>query len=131
MKSKKREQEKLLKERAALVRAAMKLGLTTRKDISKASGLTMVELKNLLQVDRELFAEYKVLRRTITDIASDNIFDIVNDPTHPQHFQASKYVLANYKNDLDDTLDATDGGGLHIETSGKKNPVKIVFSSKK
>lgn len=129
MRNKKRKEEKLLKERAELVRAAMGLGYTTRKEIAESAGITMVQLSNLFQKNRALFAEYKVLRRTITDIASDNIFNIVNDPTHPQHFAASKYVLANYKNDLDDTLDAADGAGLVIDPSGEsKSPVKIVFS---
>ena len=130
MRSQKREKEKLLKDRAALVRAAMnEANKFTRKDICEASGLTMVQLKNLFQEDRELYAEYVVIRKTITDIASDNIFAIINDPTHPQHFQASKYVLQNYKSDLDETLESADSI-LSIETSnkGSKNPVKIVFS---
>lgn len=130
MRSQKREKEKLLKDRAALVRAAMnEANKFTRKDICESSGLTMVQLKNLFQENRELYAEYVVIRKTITDIASDNIFAIINDPTHPQHFQASKYVLQNYKSDLDETLESADSI-LSIETSnkGSKNPVKIVFS---
>lgn len=131
MRSKKREEKNILTHRAELVRTAMNIaGKITRKDISESTGLSLVEIKNLFQKDRALYAEYVVVRKTITDIASDNIVDIINDPNHPQHFQASKYVLQNYKSDLDDSLESSDSE-LKIEATveGATDPVKIVFSS--
>ena len=132
MRSTKVQGENLLRDRAALVRAAMNVaGCITKSDICTAAQINMVQLKNLFQKDRELYAEYVMLRRTITDIASDNIAKIINDPTHSQHFAASKYVLQNYKSDLDETLDGVDNV-LQIDASGKKkDPIKITFSSSK
>ena len=128
IKNKRREEEKLLTDRAARVRAALNANIMVRKEICNATGLTMLQLKNLFQKDRELFAEYAVLRKTIMDVAADNLVAIVNDPTHPHHFQASKEMLKNFKSDFDDTLEGVDSI-LNIQPSGKKSKVKIVFSS--
>lgn len=132
MKNTKAEQTKLMQDRAALVRAALETGkFLTKSDISKATGLNLVQLKNLFQQDRNLYAEYVVIRRTITDIAADNIVAIINNPQHPQHFPASKYILQNFKSDFDETLDGAENV-LSIEAGGKtKDPVKIVFSTGK
>lgn len=128
--SKKKQKESLLKDRALLVKTALESGHSTRLAICKATGLTMVQLKNLFQEDREIYAEYVVYRKTIADIAADNIVTIINDPQHPQHFQASKYVLQNFKSDLDEVLESGDSI-LKIEqpSGGGKSKVKIVFSN--
>lgn len=132
MRNSKRKEAKLLDERAGLVRAALDLGNITRKEICKATGLKLHELNNLFARDRGLYGEYVVRRRTIADIASDNIMDIVNDPSHPQHFQASKYILSTYKSDLDDVLE--DKGqeeiGISIGGDSKASPITINFGKK-
>lgn len=132
MKNTERKTKKLLKTRAALVRAALEAGHITRKDICKATGLQMHELANLFTQDREVYGEYVVRRKTIADIASDNILDIVNDPTHPQHFQASKYILSTYKSDLDEVLDSQDESEMSINVGGdsKASPINITFGKK-
>lgn len=132
MKNTERKEKKLLKTRAALVRAALEAGQISRKDICKATGLQLHELTNLFTQDREVYGEYVVRRRTISDIASDNILDIVNDPTHPQHFQASKYILSTYKSDLDEVLESQDEAEMNISVGGdsKASPINITFGKK-
>lgn len=133
MKNERAEKTKLMQDRAELVRAAMEIGnCVTKTDICKATALSMVILNNLFTEDRKLYAEYVILRKTITDIAADNITAIVNNKEHPQHFQASKYILQNFKSDFDETLDGSDNVLQISPTSGKRsNAVKIVFSSNK
>ena len=92
----------------------------------------MHELANLFTQDREVYGEYVVRRKTILDIASDNILDIVNDPTHPQHFQASKYILSTYKSDLDDVLESQTESEMNINVGGESgaSPINITFGKK-
>tara|TARA_R110000803_G_scaffold170045_4_gene233128 strand:+ start:1703 stop:2113 length:411 start_codon:yes stop_codon:yes gene_type:complete len=132
MKNTDRKEKKLLKTRAALVRAALEAGQISRKDICNATGLQMHELANLFTQDREVYGEYVVRRKTISDIASDNILDIVNDPTHPQHFQASKYILSTYKSDLDDVLESQTESEMNINVGGESgaSPINITFGKK-
>ena len=132
MKNTERKEKKLLKTRAALVRAALEAGQISRKDICNATGLQMHELANLFTQDREVYGEYVVRRKTISDIASDNILDIVNDPTHPQHFQASKYILSTYKSDLDDVLESQQESEMNINVGGESgaSPINITFGKK-
>jgi hypothetical protein len=129
MKNTDRQEKRLLKTRAALVRAALEAGQISRKDICNATGLKMHELANLLTLDREVYGEYVVRRKTISDIASDNILDIVNDPKHPQHFQASKYILSTYKSDLDDVLESQQESEMNISVGGVSgdSPINITF----
>ena len=128
MKNSERKTKKLNEKRAAL-----EAGHITSKDICNATGLKMHELANLFTKDREVYGEYVVRRKTISDIASDNILDIVNDPTHPHHFQASKYILSTYKSDLDDVLESQDESEMSIQMgkSNAKSPITITFGSKK
>tara|TARA_R110002050_G_scaffold135505_5_gene258188 strand:+ start:1521 stop:1919 length:399 start_codon:yes stop_codon:yes gene_type:complete len=132
MKNTERKTQKLLKTRAALVRAALEAGQISRKDICNATGLQMHELANLFTQDREVYGEYVVRRKTISDIASDNILDIVNDPTHPQHFQASKYILSTYKSDLDEVLESQTESEMNINVGGESgaSPINITFGKK-
>ena len=132
MKNTDRKEKKLLKTRAALVRAALEAGQISRKDICNATGLQMHELANLFTQDREVYGEYVVRRKTISDIASDNILDIVNDPTHPQHFAASKYILTTYKSDLDDVLESQTESEMNINVGGESgaSPINITFGKK-
>lgn len=129
MRNTKRKEAKLLETRAAFVRAALDAGHISRKDICKATDLKLHELTNLFTLDRELYGEYVVRRKTISDIASDNILDIINDPTHPQHFQASKYILTTYKSDLDEVLESQDSEAMNVSIGGasKASPIVIKF----
>lgn len=133
MKNKERKEAKLLETRADLVRAALESGHISRKDICRATGLKLHELANLFTKDRKVYGEYVVRRKTISDIASDNILDIVNDPTHPQHFQASKYILATYKSDLDEVLEDRTGEDISVMlgSESKGSPITINFGKKK
>lgn len=132
MRNTKRAEKKLLENRKELVKAAMEAGKITRSDICKAAGISLSQLVNLFTADRALFAEYSVMRRTITDQAADNIHAIINDPKHPQHFAASKYVLQNYKSDFDEILESQEESMLQIETpvdtTGQQKPVRITFT---
>lgn len=132
MRNSKRKQQRLIDERAALVRAALDMGNITRKELCKATGLKLHELSNLFSRDREVYAEYRIRRRTIADIASDNIMDIVQDPSHPQHFQASKYILSTYKSDLDEVLEdkEQESFGVTIGGDSKASPITINFGKK-
>lgn len=132
MKNSKRKEAKLLHSRAELVRAALEAGKISRKDICKATGLQMHELANLFTNDRKIYGEYVVRRKTISDIASDNILDIVNDPEHPQHFAASKYILSTYKSDLDEVLESQDESEIAVTLGGesKASPITIKFGKK-
>lgn len=131
MKNSKRKEAKLLNSRAEFVRAALEAGHISRKDICKATGMQMHELANLFTKDRKVYAEYVVRRRTISDIASDNIMDIVNDPQHPQHFQASKYILSTYKSELDEVLESQDQSEIAVQLgSGTASPITINFGTK-
>lgn len=124
----KKELAKIFEERKVLVEQALELGKLTRKDICDATGLKMSDLNNLFGKDRELYSKYCILRRTVVDVAADNIVNAVMDPKHPKNYDASKEVLKNWKSDLDDILDSKDGDAIKIETLGKgKSPVKIVF----
>ena len=132
MKNSKRKERKLLETRADLVRAALETGAISRKEICRATGLKLHELANLFTKDRKVYGEYVVRRRTITDVASDNIMDIVNDPSHPQHFQASKYILSTYKSDLDEVLESQDSNDLEINIGDSTgSPIQINFGSNK
>lgn len=133
MKNKARKEAKLLELRAELVRAALEGGHISRKDICAATGLKLHELANLFTKDRTVYSEYVVRRKTISDIASDNILDIVNDPTHPQHFQASKYILSTYKSDLDEVLEDRAGEDISVSLGdgAKGSPITINFGSAK
>lgn len=93
MRNNRREKKKLLRDRGLLVRAALDQGKTTRSEICEACEFKLNDLVNLFAEDRELFAEYKIRRKTIVDQAADNIHAIVNDKTHPKHYDASKYIL--------------------------------------
>lgn len=105
-------------ERSGLIRAAIDNGFIIRKDICNATGLTYSELRNHFTTDRELYYHYTVVRKSITEMAADNIHAIVADNSHPQHFQASKYVLEKYKSDFDEILESQKGESINVELSG-------------
>ena len=132
MRNSKRKQAKVLETRAELVRSALEMGHISRQDICRATGLKLHELANLFTQDRKVYGEYVVRRKTIADIASDNILEIVNNPEHPQHFQASKYILSTYKSELDEVLESQNADDVSINIGGesKTMPFTINFGKK-
>lgn len=136
MRNTKRKEAKLLETRTALVEAALNEGHTTKRGICKATGLKLHELGNLFTANRSLYGLYVVRRKTMVDIAADNLQDIINDKNHPQHFAASKYVLQNYRSDLDDILEPMAGDmSVEIPSLGdserEQAPVVIKFTGGK
>lgn len=134
MKNPLRDAKKLKEERIRLVEAAIGAGLSTRKEIAEVANMKLHELSNLFSVEKELYAKYCVLRKMIVDMASDNIFDIVADKQHPKNYDASKYVVTNYKSDLDSTLESKDEDiDVQIGGSGASgaSPITIRFGKKK
>jgi len=65
------------------------------------------------------------------DIAADNLETVLKDLSHPSNFQATTYVLKNYKSDLDTNLEAKSAKELEVDVrslnSGKD--ISIVFST--
>lgn len=135
MRNKIREQASIVEERSAVVRAALNEGCYTRSSILKATGLKKHELTNLFASEKDLAAEYTVKKKLMATISADNIFDIINDPGHPQHFAASKYILQNYRSDLEDALEPM-AGDMELSLPGSnsndgEDMVTIKFSSGK
>lgn len=132
-KTKERKHNEKYTKLAELARTSMKLGKTTRKDICEALNIHLWELAELFLYDKELQREFTVIRRTLVDVAADNLQTILEDPNHPQNFQATKYVLQTYKSDLDTTLEAKDKDEVELSVSGQSgvNPIRITFGTKK
>tara|TARA_R110000765_G_scaffold376036_2_gene466740 strand:- start:417 stop:842 length:426 start_codon:yes stop_codon:yes gene_type:complete len=134
MKNPKRDKESLTNKRAILVEAAIDLGLTSRTEIAKSTALKLQELNNLFRERPELYAKFCIVRKTIVDMAADNMMDIVADRAHPKNYDASKFVITNYKSDLDASLESkVDGIDVEIGGSGKSgaSPITIRFGKKK
>ncbi len=129
-----RTQKRIYEDRVAKIKVAIDKGLTKIEDIAEATGIEKVSIKSIFQKNRELYAEYAISRKILVDSAADSMQSIVEDKNHPQHFQAIKYVLQNYKSDLDTVLDSHDDSEISIEGNfggGGGNPARITFGSKK
>ncbi len=114
-----------------LIRAAITVGkCITKKDICEIAGITMVQLNNTLSKDRVLFAGYKILRKTIMDVATDNIVNAVIDKDHNKNYDASKFMVQNFQSDFDETLDSKDDE-IKITGGDVKDPISITFSTGK
>ena len=81
----------------------------------------MNDLRNIFTNDRELYAEFCVGRKLITDLASENIYNIVKDEGHPKNYDASKFIIQNFKTDIDDSLESKDGEMVDIQLGGGSN----------
>lgn len=129
--------EWVLAERQEEVRHLVKMTLeinpniTTLRQISDTTGAATHEIDRVFQMCPELKAEFSVRRRSLANLAVDNIHEIVNNFNHPQNFQASKFIVQTYKNDLDEDLTPkiSTEVGFGIE-NGQISPVKITFSVK-
>lgn len=106
--------------------------ITTFRQIIETTGALQYEIDRVFEYYPELKAEFTIRRRSLANKAVDNIHEIVNNFNHPQNFQASKFIIQTYKNDLDEELTqkvSTEiGFGLK---DGQISPVSITFSSKK
>lgn len=127
-KTKAKELSEKIVDNSLLINSALDLGHTTKSAISEVTGLKLYEINNTLQADKKLFQKFRVVRATLADKAADNLTKIIDDPNHPSHFAATKYVLQTYKSDLDDSMEAKKSDSLEIGI-GKvgKDPVKIRF----
>ena len=106
--------------------------ITTYRQIRETTGTTQFELETVFQNFPELKAEFIVRRRSIASLAVDNIQEIIENPFHPQNFQASKFIVQTYKNELDDSLDAKVTKEVEFDVKdGNPSPVRVTFSVKK
>ena len=124
MKSKIRTEEKrkaLLEDKKLRIREAIKQGIVLNRDLANVAGIKMHDLKNIFTNDRTLYAEFCVAKKTIENLAADNIYKIVEDETHPKNYDASKFIIQNFKTEMDDILDGKNGEMLDIEIGGNSD----------
>jgi hypothetical protein len=133
MSNSKRAREKRNRENRDTFLDAIADGYTSRRDICKAMGLASHELTEFFEDNPKSYKIYASRRRELVDIAADNIQDIVEDKTHPSHYNASKYVLDHYKTDLDNILDQKDGDDvkLNLDSTGSGVVIKFTKPGKK
>lgn len=106
--------------------------ITTFRQITETTGAVQYEIDKVFDLFPALKAEFSVRRRSLANTAVDNIHEIVNNFNHPQNYQASKFVVETYKNELDNDLTPKVSTELGFELRGGQiSPVKITFSSKK
>lgn len=106
--------------------------ITTFRQIIDTTGAAQYEIDKVFELCPELKAEFTVRRRSLANTAVDNIHEIVNNFNHPQNFQASKFIVQTYKNELDESLVPKVSTELGYDIKdGNVSPVKITFSVKK
>lgn len=106
--------------------------ITTFRQIKETTGTEQHEIDKVFELCPELKAEFTVRRKSLANIAVDNIHEIVNNFNHPQNFQASKFIVQTYKNELDESLVPKVSTELGYDIKdGNISPVKITFSIKK
>jgi hypothetical protein len=128
-----REKSEKLKRISTLIEQAMILGFTTKGDIAKNCNIPLWQVSGAFSESPELRAIFQIMRRTLVDMAADNVQKILEDKEHPQHFQASKYILQTYKSDLDTNLESKDSEEMEATLSGNGgvSPIRITFGVKK
>ena len=131
-KSKARLLKELIAERAIRVEAAMSFGGITKKEIAKKAQITLSELDSLFFGHKLLYEQYRMRHKNLSDKAIDNIMEIVSDPEHPQHYQASKYIHSTYKADFDKNLEDRKSDEIDIEiTNEQGNRPAVIRIGKK
>lgn len=130
MKNRSRIHKEKIAERAQLISVALDEGKTTKTAIGEMTGLKLWEINEVFEKNKEVHAKFCMYRRTLVDTASDNLEDILKNPEHPQNFQATKYVLQTYKNDLDSTLEKQDKDNPEVAIIGgsASADIQIIFS---
>ena len=134
MENKAREKSKLMEERINLVEACLDSEISTKAEICKVTGLKRIELNTIFRENKKLYARFCVIRKLLVEKSTDNITAVVDDRTHPKNYEASKWILANYKSDLDADLDAKDSEEIEIDVNDDRKgrrPVVIRFGHKK
>lgn len=130
--SKLRQEREILERQTSKVEFALEKGCTTRKAICEEAKIERYELSKVFQENEELYKKYTRCRRELVDTAADNIQMIIEDTNHKKNFEASKYVLSNYKSDLDSILESKDTEIFaDVEVGNSANPIKILFESNK
>lgn len=130
MSNSKRTKERLNKAKKVKFEEAIAEQLTSRRDICEFMGLGSWQLTEFFEENPKCYKTYTSRRRELVDTAADNIQDIIEDKTHPQHYAASKYVLQSYKSDLDNILDKQDGEAtVEIKGGETSSGVIIKFGS--
>ena len=120
--------KKIIRERGEAIAEAIKRGYTTESKISRATGLSIHEVSECFKWNIPLYQKYTYARKTIVDKASDSVEDIIDDPSHPNHYQASIYILKTYKSDLDEILESHDKESVIVGVGGdEKTKVNITF----
>lgn len=117
-----------------LIRTTLQINptITTYKAITETTGAAQWEIDKVMEMCPDLKAEFVIRRRSLANKAVDNIHEIVNNFNHPQNFQASKFIVQTYKNELDEDLipKVSTEVGFGIK-DGQISPVSITFTQKK
>ena len=114
-------------QKVELINKALEEGAQTKKDLAAKAGMRLSALKKLFKEEKELYAKYLEELRTIKDIATDNMFDVVDDKAHPKNYDASKHVLKHFKSDIDDVLDSKDDDTTIKITNATSSRKRITF----
>lgn len=139
LRAKKEREEKRRKEareaKVLLINHLLDSGAQTKSDLAKGAGISLSTLNKIFKEEKELYKRYLTELRTITDLAQDNMFDIVADKGHPKNYDASKHMLKHFKSDMDQVLDSKDESEemeLEINGSGKSkaSPITIRFGKR-
>lgn len=132
-KSRVREKREILAKRSELINAALEDGQTTKKQLAKSAGIEIWQLNDVFKENKDLHLKFNVRRRTLADTAADNLEEILKDPDHPQHFQATKYVLQTYKTDIDENLESKEAEEMEVSvrTESETAPVVVRFGKSK
>ena len=133
MKNGKRNLQELRDKHVELAKDAIEDGISSRKELASHIGIKLSELSSLFKEEADIYKLFCDVRRTIVDLASDNLYDVVADKEHPKNYDASKWVVANYKSDLDASLESKDDDGIEIQVDGgkKRKPTLIKFKNTK
>ncbi len=90
-------------------------GVILKSEMKKQLKISFYELNEVIKAFPELRAKWTVRRRSITDIAADNIAEIVSNKKHPRNYEASRFIVQNFKSDLDSDLDAKDDDDVSVD----------------
>lgn len=132
MPNKKREQTALMEDRKIQVRVLMDRGIFNRSKICRALGWKPHALKSLFTIDRDFFAEFKLNRSSIMENATDNLRDVVEDFDHPKNYDASKFMVTNFKSEFDEELESKTEDDISISSgAGMDSGITIVFGKPK
>jgi len=130
MRNNKRDTERRDKRRLKAFKIAIDEGHITKKDIANSMDISISELISFFDKFPEQKKQYANKLSNIADIASDNLAQIVLDQDHPKNYDASKFVMNHYKNEMDEILEAKSMGEIKIEEGdGNAMGAVIVFGN--